>query len=543
MAQLNRRQMLGLGAAAGSAALLGACSSSDETGPGNGPEQQEAAQPNHVPFAGVEPDLPGDPDKGIPDGYLSFPPEPIERGVAPLGVTAPFTWMVQGPPPRAGIGAGNPWYQSLTEAFGATFEPTFASWGGDYLQKFQVLAASGDLPDLAMVPQVSGMPQLLEQYYTDLTPFLAGAAIEEFPALAAHAPQAWSIGSMNGKIWGVAQPRPPAGRIVMTRGDLLAEDGFDNFQTPANGEEFVDLAKELAKPSDGRFVFNGSPTDWLMPILMESMGGPNTWRRNDDGSFLHAFESEQTIEALRVAADLWASGTIHPNAFSEPNNNSIRFAGGQCVCIINPFATWASIWAVPHPEFNVGVVTVPGWEGGRAAHHLNPPGYGTFTGIAKQDSEDRVRELLRVLDYIASPFGTTEFLSANFGVEGTTYDLDAEGNPASTSAYAEQYMQGLLFGGSVINANLYVPGQPDFVTRQHEFISTLLQETEANAALGIFSEAALSKGTAANREAWDVQRAIIMGQSDLSAWEGAVDRWRSAAGDEIRNELQEGYQE
>lgn len=197
-----------------------------------------------------------------------------------------------------------------------------------------MLAASGDLPDLAMVPQVSGMPQLLEQYYTDLTPFLAGSAIEEFPALAAHAPQAWSIGSMNGKIWGVAQPRPPAGRIVMTRGDLLAEDGFDNFQTPANGEEFVDLAKELAKPSDGRFVFNGSPTDWLMPILLESMGGPNTWRRNDDGSFLHAFESEQTIEALRVAADLWASGTIHPNAFSEPNNNAIRFTGGQCVCIM-----------------------------------------------------------------------------------------------------------------------------------------------------------------------------------------------------------------
>jgi putative aldouronate transport system substrate-binding protein len=42
----------------------------------------------------------------------------------------------------------------------------------------------------------------------------------------------------------------------------------------------------------------------------------------------------------------------------------------------------------------------------------------------KKTSPDRVEELLRIHDWIASPFGTEEYLFVEYGSEGRDYRLD-----------------------------------------------------------------------------------------------------------------------
>src|SRR5262249_17493510 len=51
------------------------------------------------------------------------------------------------------------------------------------------------------------------------------------------------------------------------------------------------------------------------------------------------------------------------------------------------------------------------------------------TNVMKKASPDRIRELLRIVDYLASPFGSQEDLLLSYGVEGGDYTLDPNGDP------------------------------------------------------------------------------------------------------------------
>jgi predicted enzyme related to lactoylglutathione lyase len=50
----------------------------------------------------------------------------------------------------------------------------------------------------------------------------------------------------------------------------------------------------------------------------------------------------------------------------------------------------------------------------------------------KKASADRVKELLRILNYLAAPFGSQEDLLLTAGIPGTDYNRDPSGNPVLT---------------------------------------------------------------------------------------------------------------
>ena len=52
----------------------------------------------------------------------------------------------------------------------------------------------------------------------------------------------------------------------------------------------------------------------------------------------------------------------------------------------------------------------------------------------KQANPDRIRELLRIMDWLAAPFGTQEDMLLTFGLPDADYTLDAEGQPKPTPA-------------------------------------------------------------------------------------------------------------
>ncbi|OYN92622.1 extracellular solute-binding protein [Parenemella sanctibonifatiensis] len=533
---VSRRQLLGgAGGAALAIAGLSACSSDGGGETTSGSQQGDTQQPTYTPFPGApEPDLPADPDAGVPPAYFSYP-EISDAGPLPRPEIAPFSIMAQ----ATGIPAGdNTWSALLAEQMGAKFE-LIAAPSAEYTSKFQVMMASNDLPDLLQIATVPQFPQLLEAKMTDLTPYLAGDAINNYPGLASIMPKTWEIPLVNGKYWGVSQSRPPAGRIISTRGDILAERGLEATQSPANGEEFLDILRELS--GGGKFAMGADPYGWLLPALLEMMGAPNAWSE-EGGKFTHQFESPIYKEALAVAAQVWDEGLLHPESISNPGNNSMWLTGGVTSLYIQAFTGWQT-FAQNYPDWGISYLELPQWDGGGPAPiHAGPAGYGAWVGITKQDSEERVLELLGILDYIASPFGSTEYTALSWGVEGTHYNLDESGNPAIVAAARERdQVGGIGYAGSKAYSQLYLPGQKELVEAQHEYLTKKLPDAVANAATGLYSESATSKGAGMSQQIKSEALEIIQGRKPVDSWDAVVTEWKGQSGDASRKEYEDAF--
>src|SRR3712207_4100807 len=77
--------------------------------------------------------------------------------------------------------------------------------------------------------------------------------------------------------------------------------------------------------------------------------------------------------------------------------------------------------AFPQAELTGLLPNVPG---GAKAVTRNTQGSFGFTGVpAAVKDKERVKELLRVLDYLAAPFGSEEWRFLNYGLEGVDHQV------------------------------------------------------------------------------------------------------------------------
>ena len=532
---VSRRGLLAGVAGVGVAALAGCRTSGSGTEMGGGSGGGRFEYPTHQPYDAVKPAFPAA-EGGIPAGYTALPEELASTGSVPLPASDPISMLIQGSPPAVAF-EENSYYQALAADAGTQFEVAFGGYA-TYTDKFQVTMASDNLPDVVMMTNVRQLPDLLEAKFTDLTDFLSGDAVLEYPSLATFRPEHWKVGVLNDRLWGVAQPRPSAeGVLLQARGDLLAKRGVDPSTELSDGEDFMAMLAELTDPKADIFAMAQVPTDWLIRLVREMFGTPNGWRE-EGGSFTHHYETPEMAAAIEQLAKIWKAGYLHPESFTKADSSS-WWQAGTISLQVNGMSGWTAS-AQQHPEWDMTGFIAPKWEGGgAAAKHTADAAYPAYAAIRKQDSPDRVREILRVMDYIASPFGTKEWMTVNFGVEGKHYTL-ADGKPTETNLLEqEEFKIGYL--GSQKNAQLFVPGGRDIVQAQHAFLTAVMPTGIADASDGLYSDAAASKGSAANRTVGDAIGAIIQGRTSLSEWEGIVSTWRSAAGDSMRAEYEEAF--
>src|SRR5699024_48315 len=124
--------------------------------------------------------------------------------------------------------------------------------GADYVSKVQTLIAGDDLPDIMALPNLPKMDQLLQAKFLDLTDYVAGDAIAEYPMLAAFPTSTWQAASYHGSIYGLTRPLVPIFPRLEARTDTLDELGI----TPefSNGEEFLSLCREITDPKADRYA-------------------------------------------------------------------------------------------------------------------------------------------------------------------------------------------------------------------------------------------------------------------------------------------------
>jgi putative aldouronate transport system substrate-binding protein len=535
-ASLDRRRFLTgaagvVGGVAGGAALAGCSSGSSAAAP----NKHAVALPKLIEYTSVKPDLPAGPH-GVPAGYFRYPADPAPFVKHQLGSGGNLSFLVQG----TGMTPvnKNPWLKALEKAvkenIGISLIPS-----ADYLNKFQVAIAGGNLQDVVMVQNVANMPQVLEKEFTDLSDYLSGDNIKNYPGLASIATAAWSIPMLNGRIWGVPQSRSAAGSIISTRGDTLKKFGINNASPELkNGQDFMDLCKALTDKKRGKFAFGTQPNTFILGVMLEMTGAPNGWRM-ENGKLTNAVETDEMKLALEQVTNMWKAGYIHPDSFTTPEQNIVWWSGGTTSLYVQSIAGWAG-YARTNPTWDNGVLVLPKWNGGGMANKiLGVAGYGQYAGI-KKAKPARVKEILRVLDYFAAPFGTQEFLTMNFGAKGADYTLKGT-DPIATTRAATDGGFGLSYCGSQIYQNIYVPGQDQVVKDEHAYLSKVLPTGVSNPTWGLYSQTDSTKGATAGLNLVNAESDIIQGRRKLSEWDGLVKTWRQQAGDKTRDEYEKAY--
>lgn len=538
---IGRRAVLAGAVGAGLTAGLVGCAPEAATGKGDTGEVASSGVelPTYTPYGDVTPDLPGDPTQGIPAAYFHYP-EITEMEGIPLPQTEPYSFLAQGtvtgePKP------GNPWYDKFAEDMGNQFNLISGGWA-EYRDKFAVTIAGDDLPDLVMIEQVPQLPRLLEAKFHDLSPYLSGDNVQQYAGLASLPTAVWGVSSLAGGLWGVTRPTVALSGQINVWSDDMEELGLDPDPAPADGAEYLEMLKTMT--SDGKFALGADPVITVLGPSLMMCGAPNEWRRNEDGSFTHAFETDEYLRALEVSAEIWAAGVLHPDSITNPDAKSGWFNEGITRGLYQGFSAYGYT-TVNHRTRRLSHIQLPKWDGGGAADPFRGAGgYPSFTAISKTASEDRVRELLEIMNYIAAPFGTRQFLTGEYGVEGVHYTLDGNDPVNIPETRSKDMLSGLGYAGRQSLYDVYVPGYDDVAERMHAMAADSLPRSVPDDSRGLFSETWASKSTTLLPRIKDLQLAIIRGREKPSAWTELIEsKWLPEVGDPSRDELQAADQE
>ena len=163
-----------------------------------------AALPTYKANSAVTPDIPivqGSGGAVTDAGYLTYPSNPVATvsGTPGSGGTYNAITPLWGSIPAA----NNPYYATVNKALGATINMHPAN-GNTYNTSVTALIAGKKLPDWIQMPtwwnSAFNVGELTATQLTDLTPYLAGDKVLQYPNLAAIPTGAWAAGVWNNKL-------------------------------------------------------------------------------------------------------------------------------------------------------------------------------------------------------------------------------------------------------------------------------------------------------------------------------------------------------
>jgi putative aldouronate transport system substrate-binding protein len=157
----------------------------------------------------------------------------------------------------------------------------------------------------------------------------------------------------------------------------------------------------------------------------------------------------------------------------------------------------------------------------------------------KKASSDRVKELLRIMDYLAKPFGTQEDLLITYGLAPADYTVGSDGNPNLTTdgKARSQYVPWQYLAERPYAT--YYAGIPNYAKHVNEVEVAIVDPkiAVADVTLGYYSPtAAAAAGKQAEQAFTDGVTNILLARDPMSAYDDVVKSWQNAAGNKIKQE-------
>jgi putative aldouronate transport system substrate-binding protein len=501
--------------------------------------------PAYVAFSGPKPDIPGAAN-GLPPAYNTFPHDLVKSVSQPPGKGGDITIMnFTNAPLPPGLDQ-NPAWQEVNKQIGATLKINAVA-APDYLTKLSTTIAGGDLADIFYASVIGtglqNMPDFLASQCADLTSLLSGDAIKDYPNLAAYPSARWPYGVFGGKLFAIPATTI-TGQAMLAKGRILDENGIGAFK---DGDSFLKAARQLTK-AGAQYALGGTgggynswnPLGWFMGVFRV----PNDWR-NDAGKLTKDIETEEFKAAVAYVRSLWDAGVMNPDS---PSMNLTQAAAawyaGKNIMWQNTYASFNLAWDranAQDADFRPRIITPFGFDGGNAVHLL-----GSTTDsltVFKKAPPERVKELLGIVNYMAAPFGTQEYLLLNFGMRERDFTFNDAGNPILTPTGAAEVTSFPIWRISAPPAVIFDPNDAQYARAASDAQAAALAIGLSSPVAGLFSKTASQKAALLNQPLTDGLYNIIFGRENISTLDGVVKQWRTNGGDQIRAEFEQALQD
>jgi len=506
--------------------------------------------PTYIPNTqGPKPDLPS-PGPGIDDAWLTFPAEPFKsvpdvpgRG-GEITVVSGSAWPPFTPKDQ------NPMLQELDKRLGVNLKLDITTIT-DYNTKFNTLVAGTNLPDVFWVGQTPNLVDFLQRTAADLTPFLAGDAVKNYPNLANLLTNTWKGTVFGGAIMGLPSPLGAMGLIMQlnqTRWDAEIGAGV----RPKTADELKKMLQTLTNPQQNKWALGSGSTDPYGTIngwFARMFGAPNGWGMQN-GRLINFRESEGFKQSVAYLRELNQLGVFHPKAATY---DAVAAKGdhlvGQFAMISGVFyGNHVDMWnrgAAANPKVKFTILDPNSHDGGKVTNWLSPyiwprsaigPGIWAF----KKASNERIQELLRVWNWICGPFGSQERLLWEYGVEGPDWTRGPDGNIVQTQrGAADSTFVPMRFGPHSPDV-LYNPATPDYGPEMQKLEQTIVPTGIMDATVGVYSPTDGAKGAPLGATFSSAMTDIVAGRRPLTDLDQVIKDWQTAGGDQMRAEYEQG---
>ncbi|GLZ77783.1 sugar ABC transporter substrate-binding protein [Actinorhabdospora filicis] len=537
---INRRDTLklfGAGAVAlGAGPLLVGCGDGGGGSDVGNDGKELAPWPAYVPLTGPTPDLPGG-EKGLQAAYTKYPSNLTDAGFATPGDKSDVTVSVISygtPPTDVSV---NKYWQAVNAALGVNLKIEIIP-AANFVEVMSTKMAGNDLPDIMFFGAGYVLPrqeQFIQQVCADISEYVSGDNVKQFPALANIPSYTWQgLGRIGGRFYGVPTERPVYGGSLLVNRTALEKAG-----AVYEWDKAGFLSSLKAATGDKKYGM-GFPMELNIDYLAGSLGAPNTWAVSADGKFTTTYESPQFKEALAMSAQLFKEGSAYPDGGSTSAVDMKTLFANQTV------ATYRDGWGAMGTS---SLALAKGFTqdfglpfGGAASTPWGGTGRFGFVAFKKADAS-RIKMLLAVCNYLAAPFGTKQYELFNYGVEGTHFTRGADGTPVPTELWTKGE-NGTTLPVKYIAAApqaLFYAGYPEAVERVYQWEKKVAPITIPDPSNGLRSAKWTENGSALTKAINDAILGVVFRGEDVSTFDGAVAKWKSDGGSQSADEFAAEY--
>jgi putative aldouronate transport system substrate-binding protein len=488
--------------------------------------------------------------EGVPIAYTKYPdPYKTVDEVPGSGGEVSMLALSYSPPPTPK--GDNTFWQELEKRLGVTWNADLVPIDS-YGERISTTFAGGDLPDLFFLLPGTTRPIIYEAIeqgaFADLTDIFTSDRINDYPNLAAYPAYLWDAVRINGRIWGVPKPVLRNNDPTFYRKDWGDQLGFaDLTDAKVVHDMLVAMSKDDpdGNGSDDTYGLAPYAGGWDAFIINQMFKVPYGWKLEDDGSLTNAMETDEYRQSLEYIIGLYKDGAFHPDSANlNVTQATDLLLGGRTGMATNGFAAvfgpsgYRTKIKEIVPDAVLEPIVMPGAEGGEGITYQTP-GYFGFTAIsakAAQD-EDKLDELLRIMNYLVAPFGSEEYTFLVYGIPGVHSEKLPEGGYSLTDKGSAD--RSALVYPFLSENYFYYAGQPDETVFAQKHNEAMAKVAVSNPAAGVYSPTNGEKGAELSQYTTDTYTEIVTGRASIDKLDELISQWRARGGDQIRKELED----